>query len=123
MKSAVTFSDFVDAFRQYDRYDQFGYDGLKVLYDYLVEMEADTGYEIDLDVIGLCCDYSVETVEELANMYDIDYDIEDNSYMNEDEISTACQESMRQAVLDYLEYNTTVCGETPSGDIVYCSSF
>jgi hypothetical protein len=49
---------FERAFKNMDRCEQFSYDGLKALYEYLVEYEEDTGEEIELDVIALCCEYA-----------------------------------------------------------------
>jgi hypothetical protein len=58
MKQTIGFTQFSDAFRAYDRYDQFGYDALKALFDYLEELEQDIGEEMELDVIALCCDWT-----------------------------------------------------------------
>jgi hypothetical protein len=58
MKQNVTKSEFNDAFIAYGRGDQFTYRGRAALYDYLTELEADIGQEIELDVVALCCDYS-----------------------------------------------------------------
>ena len=58
MKKTVSFYDFVDAFRDYDREHQFSRKGLSALWDYLEECEKDMGYELELDVIGLCCEFS-----------------------------------------------------------------
>ena len=57
MYQRVTFSDFRQAFHNHDRGNQFSYEGLKALFGYLEEQEQDTGEEIELDVIALCCDY------------------------------------------------------------------
>ena len=72
MKTTVNQSAFIDAFHNFDRYDQFGYAALSSLFDYLEQLEDDTGEEIELDVIALCCDYSVDTVEDIASNYSID---------------------------------------------------
>ena len=56
MKITVNFTDFVDAFYKI-RPTNFSYDGLKALFDYLEEYEHSTGKELELDVIGLCCDF------------------------------------------------------------------
>ncbi len=58
MKTNVTFTDFTDAFRNMGRKDQFSYNGLKALYDYLEELENDMNEEIELDVIAFCCEYT-----------------------------------------------------------------
>ena len=70
MKQSIDFSAFHDAFKAYDRLDNFSYDGLKALFDHLAEYEEDTGEEIELDIIALCCDYNeYENLEELKAEY------------------------------------------------------
>jgi len=108
MKTTVTKSAFMDAFHEYDRYEQFGYEALSSLFDYLEDMEADTGEEMELDVIALCCDYSVDTVEDIAANYSIEAEE---------------GEDLRDAVLDYLNDNTTVVDDDCDGSILYCSAF
>lgn len=110
MKQSVSFSDFVDAFHAYDRFDQFGYDALKVIFDYISDYEIETGVEEDLDVIAICCHYSVSDWETIAQDYRID--LED--YENDDE--------KEQAVLNYLNEKTIVVGTCKDG-IVYGSDF
>ena len=110
MKTTVNQSEFIDAFHRYDRYDQFGYDALVSLFDYLEQMEEDTGEEMELDVIALCCDYSVDSVADIASNYNIDI-----ADMDDDEA--------RSAVLEYLQHNTTVVDENCNGQILYCSAF
>jgi hypothetical protein len=56
MKQTVNFSTFTDAFQI--RKDNFTYAGKRALFDYLESLEEDTGEEIELDVIALCCDYT-----------------------------------------------------------------
>ena len=58
MKTSVCCHDFIDAFHRVDRAKQFSRAGLIALFDYLEDYEADTGEEIELDVIALCCDYT-----------------------------------------------------------------
>ena len=56
MFQRVNFSDFRQAFHNHDRGNQFSYEGLKALFDFLEEQEQDAG-EMELDVIALCCNY------------------------------------------------------------------
>ena len=110
MKTTVNQSEFIDSFRRFDRYDQFGYDALCSLFAYFEEVEEDTGDEIELDVIAICCEYSVDSVEDIASNYSID--IED---MDEDEA--------KAAVIEYLNDNTMVIDDDCNGQILYCSTF
>jgi hypothetical protein len=110
MKTTVTKSAFRDAFRDYDRYDQFGYEALGLLFDYFEELEAETGEETKLDVIAICCEYAVDTLEEIAAKYSIDVDDMDIEEGN-------------AKVVEYLQDHTSVVGECSDGRIVYCSAF
>ena len=114
MKQTVNLSAFMDAFHAYKRYDQFGYTALQILFDYLEDMEQDTGEELELDVIALCCDYSVDSVADIAENYGIDLsDCED-------------EDERLKVVLDYLNDDTQVCGTYEGEDghyVVYCSAF
>jgi hypothetical protein len=52
------------------RGDQFSYEGLIALFDYLEMLEDDIGEPIELDVISLCCEYSeYENLKEFKNDY------------------------------------------------------
>jgi len=74
MFQSVGFCDFTDAFRAHDRQDQFTYDGLRILFDYLEEYEDSTGEKIELDVIALCCDYREYTLEDINREYQEEFD-------------------------------------------------
>ena len=100
---------FHEAFRLAGRSDQFSYEGLEVLFDYLEELSESTGESIELDVVALCCEYYESSIEELIDNYNIDVSDADG---DEDEIKTIVEE--------YLQYNTSVCGET-SGGFVYAA--
>ncbi len=58
MKMNVNEYIFRDAFISMGRGDNFSYAGLCALYEYLVQLEEDLGVEFELDVIGLCCEYT-----------------------------------------------------------------
>lgn len=110
MKQTISTNDFVEAFRKYDRFDQFGRAALESLFDYLEETEDSLGEEMELDVIALCCDYAASDVDTIAQDYNIDVD-----GMDDDE--------KRAAVLEYLNENTTVVDDDCDGMILYCSAF
>ena len=110
MKTTVNQSEFIDAFHRCNRYEQFGYDALVSLFDYVEQLEDDCGEEMELDVIALCCDYSVDSVADIASNYSIDID-----GLDDDEA--------RSAVLEYLQDNTQVVDEDCNGQILYCSAF
>ena len=96
---------FREAFRIAGRMDQFSYEGLEVLFDYLEELSEDTGEPIELDVVALCCEYYESSIEELIDNYNID-----PSEVDEDD-----PDSIIKVVREYLEDNTSVCGEVSDG--------
>ena len=106
MKTTISIYDFRQAFHDMGRGGQFSYDGLRVLFEALEQYEDDTGSEVELDVIALCCEYSEETPEEIAKNYSIDLEDDGNELNN---------------VLDYLYDHTIICVVTEDGAIVYQS--
>ena len=84
MRRTVNVYDFRQAFVDYDRAENFSYAGLEALFEYLVSLEEDTGEEMELDVIGICCDFSeYENIKEFQEHYGDEYqtieDIEDQT--------------------------------------------
>ena len=54
------------------RKDNFSYEGLKTLYNYLIE-EENSGIGAVLDVISLCCSFTeYEDFEEIQEVYDVE---------------------------------------------------
>jgi len=104
----VTLSAFRDAFVRMGRKNQFSYEGLEILFDYLESLSDDMGENIELDVIALCCEYAEDDYKEIAENYGIDLSNADGDESEELEI-----------VRDYLEYETIICGVTNDGNIVY----
>lgn len=99
MKQTITKYQFSEAFRNADRKENFSIAGLDALFNYFEQIEEDTGEEMELDVIAICCEYSEATPEEIAANYSIDIsDCEDD-------------ESIKETVIDYLNDNTEVVGE------------
>ena len=107
MKTTVDFSDFREAFRTYGRADSYTREGLELLFYYLEELESDTGTEMELDVVAICCDYDENHWEDVAANYSVDLsDCEDE----DDKI---------EAVREYLSDNTMLVGEPLPGTFLY----
>lgn len=105
MKTTVDFYDFQRAFEQC-RPDSFSRQGLCVLFEYLEQYEEDCGEEIELDVIAICCDFSEDSWENIADNYRIDLeDCED-------------EDEKAEVVRQYLEDEGTLVGDV-SGGFVY----
>ena len=107
MKQTINLYDFRQAFVDMDRKTNFSYEGLELLFNHLEALEEDTGEEIELDVVAICCDFSENTPDEIADNYSIDL------------TDCADDDEKRDAVIEYLNNNTMVVGETGTGTIVY----
>ena len=109
MKQTINLYAFRNAFYKMGRKDNFSYDGLEVLFDYLEELEMATGEEIELDVISLCGDFAESIIDDLVREYDIDMS----------DCDTDDEEAIKETVMEYMEQNTIVCGVTSNGSVVY----
>ena len=96
---------FREAFRLAGRMDQFSYEGLEVLFDYLDELSKGIGEPVELDVVALCWDCYESSIQELIDNYNIDL-----SEVDEDD-----PDSIIEFVREYLEDNTSVCGKVDGG--------
>lgn len=102
MKTTINFQDFITAFHEHDRADNFSYAGKRALFDYIEQYEEETGTEWELDIIALCCEYNESTWQEIADDYRIEVE-----GLDEDEIE--------EAVRDYVSYHSVIAGEVPGG--------
>ena len=100
---------FADAFKRYNRQDQFSPKGLEVLFDYLEEFSDSTGEPVELDVIALCCEYYELSIQELINNYNIDVSDADGD-----------EDTIAKIVKDYILSNTAYVGET-EGCLIYAA--
>jgi len=95
MKQTIsTASEFRDAFRSAGRREQFSYEALGLLFEYLDSVDPD----MELDVVEICCDYAERTPAEIMKNYSLE-----NEEMAE----------------DYLSDNARYIGTTSDGLIVY----
>jgi len=81
MKQTINEFDFKNEFKKI-RPDNFSYDGLTALYDYLIQYEEDCGTELEFDPIAYCCEFSeYENFKEVKQNYDIKSfkELEDNT--------------------------------------------
>ena len=92
---SVDFHAFKQAFEDFNRKDQFSPVALRALFDYLEDLSDDTGKPVELDVIGLCCEFYEMSYTDAAANYRID--------VSEDE-------GIRDAVLDYIGSESTIIG-------------
>lgn len=93
MYQDVSFEDFRDAFRTFDRLDDFSYNGARLLFDYLEEREEGSGTPIKLCVVTLSCTYTELSISEIADYYGLE------SYS-------------KDSVREFLSENTILIGGT-----------
>ena len=79
MINTMTQHDFTEWFRTSEtRKDQFSYNGLIALFEYLESYEIDTASKIEFDPIALCCEYTeYENLKELQGEYEDIKDLDD----------------------------------------------
>ena len=113
MKTTVYENEFIKMFQDI-RPNNFSLGGLHRLYEGLTEFEEDTGEELELDVIAICCDFREMTLNEIIDSYDY--------MMDEDKLNDALaigEHDAYQYVMDWLNNQTWVLGDTESGSIVF----
>lgn len=98
MIQTVNLHDFRQAFHDCGRGEQFSYEALGCIFEYLEELEGDTGVPYELDVVALCCDISQMTADEVRDAYNIEADEDTNGDCDD--------------VIKYLNENTTVIDQT-----------
>lgn len=108
MIQTITLSDFRDAFRRMGRTDQFSYEALELIFDYIESYESETGESQELDVIGICCEWAESTPAEILDQYDTDISTEGK---DNDEIAAA--------VYEWLNDEMILAGTTSAGNLVY----
>ena len=74
MKVTINETQFIDKFMQ-QRPNNFSYDGLIALFEWLEQYEEDTETEMELDVIAICCDFSeYDNLKDFQQDYSKDYE-------------------------------------------------
>ena len=82
MKTTVTSHQFAEAFKHAGRESQFSRAALFALFEYLEEYENSTGEEIELDPIGICCEWAeFSSAREAASEYGLETDDDDEAEM------------------------------------------
>lgn len=110
MKQTLNKDQFRFAFEQV-RPNQFSYEALGMLFDYLEECDED----MELDVIAICCDFTESDFQEAANELDDD----------ESELTQECEgldeSETAQLIAEKLQNKTSVLGVTSDNTIVYAN--
>lgn len=96
---------FADAFRRMDRENNFSREALEALFNYLEEYEQDTGEDLELDVIGLCSDFTeYGTAVDAAADYGFTSELEAEDYEDAESYEDAKESEARE----WLEDRTIV---------------
>ena len=71
MYQTINNNEFHDIFNAV-RPDNFTYEGLNALFDSLEQFEEESGEQVELDVIAICCDYTESTLIEALDAYNLE---------------------------------------------------
>ena len=82
MYQTINQSDFVSAFKQSERKNQFSYAALCAIFDHITEIEEGSE-EIEFDLVSICCDWcEYDSALEAAQAYG--FDCKDDLYQAEE---------------------------------------
>lgn len=67
----ISSSDLYHMACRMNRGDNFGYAGWNAIGDYLENLSEDLGEDIEIDIIGICCEYTMlESAQEVFDAYE-----------------------------------------------------
>ena len=105
MHISVDFSMFADAFRRMGREDNFSSEALEALFEYIENYEEDTGIRVELDVVGLCCEFTeYENAITAAADYGFTSELEAEDY----EDAESYEDAKEEEALEWLQDRTEV---------------
>lgn len=81
MIQTVNLSEFRSAFHNMGRGEQFSYEALGCIFEYYEQYEQDTGEQVELDVIAICCDLSELTPDDFRDQYAVPGDTSVMDYL------------------------------------------
>ena len=119
MKNTINFSQFSDRFARSDTYkDNFSYEWLKALYNFLIEYEEQTNQETEFDIVALCCDFiEYDSIKDAFLAYKSEEDFNELCEQNKTDDPEIVEQVRNDSALEYLQENTTVI-EIPSGGVI-----
>ena len=105
----LTKSSFIDAFKHSSRKDQFSYEALEAIFEYMEEYSANTGESIELDIVAICCEWSESHWSDIARDYSIDL----NDFADDED-----DDERIQAVYETISEQTTML-DLGNGNFVF----
>ena len=84
----------------------FGYNGWRAIGDYLEELSDSTGEDIEIDIISICCEYSMaESAEDAYIQY---VHLHGVDLPEEEDWEELTEEEKLKAIENYLQKNTAL---------------
>jgi hypothetical protein len=102
MIKTISLFDFRQEFKLFNRSDNFSYEGLEVLFDYLESLEFDRDTPIELDVIEFCCEFEECDAQSIIEAYSLECE------------SDLSQKEVNDIARNYLEEQGVLVGECPA---------
>ena len=99
----ISSSDLYNMACRMDRGDSFGYAGWRAIGEYLEQLSDDLGENIKVDIVGICCDYSMS--ESVDDFWD---ECGEYSSIDPEEWEEMDEEEKLEAIENYLQDNTSV---------------
>lgn len=109
MYMTLSVDDFMDAFNDAGRGNQFSSQGLRAMFDYFTDLEDQTGEPMELDVVAICCDYTeYDSALDAASEYGFEPEEDDSP------------EDAEDSAFDWLQERTVVIpiGEETSEGVI-----
>ena len=98
IQTISTIGQFRDAMQYAGRGNQFSYEGMALLFEYLSEVSDATESPIEFDAVAICCDFREADADEVRADYDL---------------------SVNDNIGEYLNKNGVLVGITSSGAYVF----
>ena len=91
MKQTIGLYEFHRGFED-SRPNNFSFDGLEILFNYLAEIDESCGIETEFDVISICCDFSESDLDDINSSYGEEFeDLEEaEEWLNEQTSVCGC---------------------------------
>ena len=94
-----------------DRGDSFGYAGWRAIGEYLEQLSDDLGENIEVDIVGICCEYSMaESVQDFYSEWrtNLGFSKEGLNIDTAEIWEDMDDEEKLEAIENYLQDNTSV---------------
>ena len=102
----VCSSDLYDMACRMNRGNNFGYNGWRAIGDYLESLSDDLGEDVEIDIISICCDYSMaESADDAYMQYDHLHGVD---LPEEEAWEELTEEEKLETIEAFLQHKTTI---------------